>query len=132
MATSVNLPDVTTVTASLGAATRTASATGSSKDIGAEGHGTRVMVLASVGSLSDGTYTFSVEDSADDSTFAAVPASNLLGDGFSTISAANTDQVVAVVPQAGRPYMRVVCTVGGSPVTGAITSGYIVTLPASI
>lgn len=66
-----------------------------------------VMVIIWSGTVTDGTFTFEVQDSDDDSSYDAVADGYLEG----TEPALTTSDTVAVVGYKGtRKYLRVVCT----------------------
>jgi len=92
---------------------------GSSTNVGRK----RVGIVTAVGTRTDGTYTFKAQDSVDNSTFVDVPAANV-GGSIGAISAANTVAHGYVLPQPGRPYVRVVCT-STSVTVGAVVLGLV-------
>lgn len=102
-----NLSAVTT----LAPAARTAAATGNAVDLqGYEG----ALIQAIVGTITDGTHTLTVEESADATTWAAVAAANLQG-SFATL-ASGVNQKVGYL--GTKRYIRV-----NAGVTGATTGG---------
>jgi hypothetical protein len=105
------------------------------------------------GTWTDGTHTFQIQESSDNSTFTAVNSTDLVA--WSATSATNfypakqgNAQPTAISSAAtavnqrigyigGMRYLRVVTTVTGSPVTGAAYDVFIITgeprvLPASV
>lgn len=101
---------------------------GASTDFRTLRHGSRLMAITSVGTRTDGTYTFVVQDSADDSSFATLAAfSGTIG----AISAANTDNEAAYEVTSARPFVRVSVT-STSVTTGAVVAGYLVAVPSNI
>ena len=102
-----NLSAVTT----LAPAARTAAATGAAADLqGYEG----AMIQAVVGTITDGTHTLTVEESADGTTWTAVAAANLQG-SFNAL-ATNTNQKAGYL--GAKRYLRV-----NTGITGATTGG---------
>lgn len=98
---------------SLAPAARTATANGTGVDISGAGG---VEILWVVGAITDGTHTPSIEESDDNSTFAAVAAGDLIG----TLAAlaASTNQKVGY--RGTKRYIRAVTTITGSPATGGV------------
>jgi hypothetical protein len=88
-------------------------------------HDARVMAVCSVGSRTDGTFTFALEDSADNSSFAAV---TLLAGSLAAISAADTDKTASYIPVAGRPYVRVSVT-STTVTSGGVVAAYTIVAP---
>lgn len=93
---------------------RTATANGSGVDL--SGY-TKAMFLAHIGTITDGTFTLSAEESDDNSTFTAVAAGNLSGAFVAATSSAD-DTVQEVGYLGSKRYVRAVVTVTGSPGTG--------------
>lgn len=93
--------------------------------------GTRFLVVVSIGTLIDGGYTPSVEDSADNVTFAALAP---FDGAFVEVTTANDPltQVVSVVPVSGRPYLRVVITETTVGITGGSVVANIIPVPTHI
>jgi hypothetical protein len=124
----LNVNDELVVVSSVAAQTIAADSTtvnGASVDM-RDYPGYRVMAACSVGTYTDGAYTFSVQDSADDSSFAALtPADG----SHAAIGAANTDEAVGYVPVSGRPYLRVSVVSDANVTTGAQLAGYLVLVP---
>jgi hypothetical protein len=101
---------------SLKPAARTATATGSMVDL--SGYES-ALVLVDAGTWTDGTHTPSLEDSDDDSTYAAVAAGDLVG-SFTVINGATLDDVIYKVGYVGKKrYLKAKVTVSGAT-TGAI------------
>lgn len=77
-------------------------------------------VLFIFGAYTDGTHTFSLQDSPDNSTYTAVAAANVIGTipVVSDNTQQNTIKTVAYI--GGQRYLQVVNTVSGSPVTGML------------
>lgn len=88
----------------------------------------RFHVSCFVGTRTDGTYTFTVQDSADNSSFATLA---VFSGSLAAVSAANTKRTAAVVPVAGRPYLRV-SVASTSVTTGGVVAANIVSVPASL
>lgn len=85
------------------------------------------LVILSVGTLTDGTHTPSVQesDTTTDGDFSDVAAADLIGSLSALVSA--TDQRVSYI--GSKRYIRVVNTVTGSPSTGCalaavVTKGF--------
>lgn len=91
----------------------------------AKGHETAVMAWCAVGSRTDGTFTFALEDSADNSSFSAV---TLLSGALTAVSAANTAVKGSYLPVAGRPYVRVSVTTT-TVTSGGIAAAVVLTTP---
>lgn len=96
-----------------------------------EGYDVPVPILVAVGDRTDGTYTFEVQESDDDSTFTAVADADLQG----TEPAATADGVTKLAYRGTSRYIRVSVT-STSVATGAAVSAHIVlgnprTLPVS-
>ncbi len=107
----VDLYNHLSVATTLAPAARTAAATGATVDLaGYEG----ALIQAVVGTVTDGTHTLTVEESADGTTWAAVAASNLQG-SFANLGS-NTNQKVGYL--GTKRYIRV-----NASVTGATTGG---------
>lgn len=95
---------------SLPFATRTASATGASVDLSGF-NGAEVFVVS--GTITDGTHAFKLQDSDDNTTFADVPASGLLGTA-PTFGATSDDAIARFGYIGGKRYVRVAVTVSGA------------------
>lgn len=105
--------------------TATAAVNGSSVDMRSY-PGYRVLAVGSVGDWTDGSLLFAIEDSADDSSFAALAPSS---GAFAAIEADNTTQTVAVTPVPGRPYLRMVTSEASAISTALPFSGCFVLIP---
>jgi hypothetical protein len=99
---------------SLSPAARTASADGASVDL--QGYDAAEVVIAT-GTITDGTHTIEVQESADDSTFTAVADGDLIGTE-PAIVAADDDKVFEIGYIGTKRFLRVITTV-----TGATTGG---------
>lgn len=77
--------------------------------------------IVNVGTYTDGTaYAFSLEDSADNSTFAACAAADVQGT-IANVTSTGTDQKSGILSYIGtKRYVRLVITVTGSPGTGCV------------
>ena len=104
---------------SLAPAARTATANGTGVDL--QGFGAS-MVAWNVGAITDGTHTPTLQESADNSTFTTVAATDMSGT-FAAL-AANTNQEVGYIGRSR--YVRAVVTVTGSPSTGGVYAALIV------
>lgn len=100
------------------ARTATANGTGVDRNVGANMHRT-AMVLVSTGVITDGTHTIEVQDSDDNTTFAAVADQYLQGTE-PAIVAADDNKLFYIGYIGERRYLRVVTTLSGAPVTGGI------------
>lgn len=77
-------------------------------------------VVINAGVWTDGTFVFEVQESDDDSTYAAAPDADLIGTE-PTIDAADEDLVIHKIGYIGQKrYIKVVTTVTGSPSTGMV------------
>lgn len=107
---------------SLVPAARTAAAAVNGTGVDTSGCDT-VTCYANVGVWTDGTHTFKIQDSADNSTFADLAAPASLIGAFTVVSSAPTasnNQEVGVLNC--RRYVRLVVTTAGAT-TGAVTGG---------
>ena len=108
--------------ASLNPATRTTSANGSSADLqGYEG----AEILVQAGAYTDGTHAFSLEESANDSTFTDVAAGDLLGSEPTVNASAGQNKTYRFGYVGDARYIRVIVTVTGSPATGLLAGAVI-------
>ena len=97
---------------SLAPAARTASANGTGVDL--QGYGS-AMAQFDLGLYTDGSYTLSVEESSDDSTYTVVAAADLEGT-LSVVDDATKDNTIQRVGYKGtKRYIRAVVTEGSSP-----------------
>jgi len=107
----VDLYNNLNVVATLAPAARTAAGTGTAVDLqGYEG----ALIQAVVGTITDGTHTLTVEESADGTTWTAVAAANLQG-SFANL-ASNVNQKVGYL--GTKRYIRVNATVSGATTGG--------------
>jgi hypothetical protein len=107
------------VSNSLPPAAVTATATGTGVDLANQGGAT---VVFAGGTRTDGTHTPSVEESADNSSWSAVAAGDLLG----TLSAITSNSIQAVGYIGSKRYIRPKVTVTGSPSTGAVYGAHVI------
>lgn len=111
---------------SLSPAARTATANGVAVDKNIAGGAADAIVVIATGTITDGTHTISIEDSADGSTgWAAVPAAQLQGT-VPVIGAADDDKVFEVGVIDSKQFLRVTSTLSGAPVTGGVYGAVIV------
>lgn len=83
-------------------------------------------VIIDAGAWTDGVFTFEVQDSADNSTFAAVADDYLIG-AEPVIDDAAEDNVIHEIGYIGtKPYLRVRCVVTGTPSSGMVFGASIV------
>lgn len=100
---------------------RTTTANGTGVDVANTGG---VDIVWTVGAITDGTHTPSIEESdASGSGFAAVAAADLIG--TLTALVANTNQEVGY--RGTKRYVRAVITVTGSPGTGGTYGAVVIT-----
>jgi len=98
-------------------AAKTASENGASFEI-ADYHA--VSVIIDAGAWTDGIHTFTVQESDDNSTWAAVADADLFGDDEPVIDgAADDDQKYRIGYKGNKKYLRVITVVSGTT-TGAI------------
>lgn len=103
---------------SLAPAARTASANGTGVDLANFASAT---VAFSVGTITDGTHTPSVEESDDNSTYTAVAAADLIG----TLAALASSTNQRVGYRGTKRYVRAVTTVAGAT-TGGVYAGVVI------
>ncbi|MBU1701451.1 MAG: hypothetical protein KJ970_13215 [Candidatus Eisenbacteria bacterium] len=94
------------------------------------------LVVFHIGNWTDGTHTFSIEESDDDSTYTAVNSAYLQGTAPTVTSDANDDQIYKVGYVGDKRYIRAVQTITGSPSTGLVSGvtvlrGHPATAPVS-
>ncbi|MET9099948.1 hypothetical protein [Streptomyces antibioticus] len=83
------------------------------------------LVVIPVGTVTDGTHTFEVQDSDDNSSWAAVADTYLQGSEPAVTS--STDETVYEIGYKGlKRYVRVITTVTGSPSTGGVYAAQVV------
>lgn len=85
------------------------------------GGGQRVVAVLNVGAVTDGTHTFTLQDSPDDANWSNVVSPFIQG-GFTPVTsgAGNGQNSVQKVGYLGtNRYIRVISAVTGAPVTGA-------------
>lgn len=105
---------------SLAPAARTASANGTGVDVSlADGPIIAIVAESAAGTGTTPTLAWTVEESDDNSTYAAVPADSLVdanGDAttFTGVTTAANKQVVRLRKQLLKKYIRVVATIGGT------------------
>lgn len=106
-------------TISLSPAVRTADENGASIDL-KDAVGATAIICT--GTLTDGTHTFELQESDDNSTFTAVAASDLIGSEPTATAGAtpsDDDTVWKVGYTGGKRYLRVAVTVAGATSGGA-------------
>ncbi|MFD3483786.1 hypothetical protein [Streptomyces sp. NPDC058665] len=110
------------VKASLVPAVRTATATGTAVDRNEDGSMYQdALIVVSTGVITDGTHTIEVQDSADNSSYAAV-ASEFLQGTEPAIVAANDNTTYELGYLGRKRYLRVVSTVAGATDGGALAA----------
>lgn len=85
--------------------------------------GYRVMLIAGLGSRTDGSFTFSVEQSDDDSTYAALAPSS---GSVAAVAAADTVREAAYTPT--KRYLQVK-SVAASTTDGAVHFAFVLLIP---
>ena len=123
---SQDLYNIAGVAESLAPAARTTSASGTAIDLqGKES----ALVVFHVGTWTDGTHTFTVQesDTTTDGDFANAAAAALQGSA-PTVTGADNDGLIAKVGYVGtKRYVRARCAITGSPSTGLVASACVVT-----
>lgn len=112
-------------TQSLAPAARTASANGASADLQ---NVETALAIVEAGTLTDGTHTPKIQESANDADWSDVGA----GDQIGTFAALSSNTVQSVRYIGVERYVRVVITVTGGPATGLVGSAAIVARPAKL
>ncbi len=82
------------------------------------------MIVIQTGTITDGTHTFDVKESDDNSTYTAVAASDLQG-AAPVVGAADDDKVYKVGYLGRKAYVRVDVTVAGAT-TGGVYSASVI------
>ncbi len=115
-----DLPGVTVLTGlAFGTTATSTTVNGTGVDLAPYG-GYRVMLIGTVGTRTDGTYTFSLEQSDDNSSFAALaPAAG----SVAAVSASNTRRTAQYIPT--KRYVRAVL-VSATVTTGATGTGALI------
>lgn len=102
------------------AGARTTTTTGTSVDrMTNEGGFRSALIVVQTGTITDGTHTVEVQDSDDNSSWAAVADAFLQG-SEPAITGSNDDTVFEIGYTGHKRYLRVVITPSGSPATGGI------------
>lgn len=113
---------ITKPTTTFPPAARTASANGSSAD---RKFNESAIVVLNVGVWTDGTFTFALQESDDDTTFTAVSASQIQG-ALPVVSDATTNNTSFHIGYLGnKRYLRLAVTAAGTT-TGAIFGATII------
>ncbi len=115
-----DLPGITVLTGIVaGSTVASGTVNGTGIDLQSYEPGSRVMLIAAIGTRTDGTFTYSLEQSDDDSTYVAVTA---LAGSMAAISASDTRRTATYVPT--KRYIRAVkvaaTVTSGSTGTGAL------------
>jgi hypothetical protein len=79
-----------------------------------------LLAIISVGDWTDGTHTFTLEESDDDITFTAVSAAQTQGEPVVVDGATDDNQAYKLGYMGIMRYVRVTSTVTGGPGTGAV------------
>jgi hypothetical protein len=77
-------------------------------------------ILVQWGTITDGTHTFSLEESDDNATWGAVGADYIQGTMPTLTFAGGSDSIRRVGYVGSKRYIRVVVTVTGMPMTGGL------------
>lgn len=109
------------VAQSLPPAARTASATGTAVDLA---NFDAAVVVVETGTVSDGTHTIEIQESADNSTFAAVDDAELQGTE-PAIGPADDNKVYEIGYLGTKRYIRVAVNVAGAT-TGGVYAAHVV------
>lgn len=113
------------VKATLVPAARTATATGTGVDRNEDGSMYQdALVVVTAGVITDGTHTIEVQDSDDNTTFAAVADAYLVGTE-PAIAAADDNKLYEIRYTGRKRYLRVVSTVAGAT-TGGVAGALII------
>lgn len=123
---------VSVVTSIDSVSTATAAVNGSSIDVRDYDKDSRIMAVAVVGTQTEGTLTFSVEDSADDSSFAALTPVSGEAHASTTSNDLAATAFASYVPVAGRPFLRIVTTETVSVTTAVPFSAHFVIVPPAL
>lgn len=118
-----DLYNVISAVKSLVPAARTATASGSSADL--KGYHSAYAIIEA-GAWTDGTHTFSLQESDDDSTFTDVADADLQGTEPVVSSGAGASQIYELGYLGSKRYLRVRQAVTGSPATGMVSAASIV------
>lgn len=76
-------------------------------------------LVVHVGTVTDGTHVFTLQESDNDSDWTTVAAANLQGSAIS-VTSANDERVFELGYTGSARYLRGVVTVSGSPATGGV------------
>lgn len=107
---------------SLAPAARTATANGTSVDL--QGYEAALIEIQS-GARTDGTHTYSLQESDDDTTFTNVAAGDLIGTLPAVAAAGDANKAFQASYIGNKRYIRVVVTVAGAT-TGAVGGASVV------
>jgi hypothetical protein len=106
-------------------AARTTNTTGATVDRLVDGDAARsAMVVVSVGTVTDGTHTVVIEDSANGSAWNAV-ADEFLQGSEPAVTSANDERLFEIGYTGHQRYVRASVTVSGSPSTGGLYSAVV-------
>ena len=106
---------------SLAKAAKTASANGASAEVN-EFHGACFVV--DIGAWTDGTHTYAMQESDDNSTFTAIADGDLDGTEPVISDDSQDDTQVYIGYKGNKRYLRVALTVAGAT-TGAVSGAYL-------
>lgn len=99
---------------------------GAGVDLHANGQAYRsALVVIHCGAITDGTHTFEVQDSADNSSFAAV-ADTFLQGSEPAIGSSDDNEINLIGYTGSRRYLRVVCVTTGATSGGIFSATIIV------
>lgn len=121
-----SLYNSTTARTTLLPAARTATANGTTVDrhTPALANFRTAMLIVHVGTVTDGTHVFTLQDSPNGSDWTNVAAAQLQGSAIS-VTSANDERVFELGYTGTARYLRGVVTVSGSPATGGVYSAAI-------
>lgn len=112
--------------------TATAAINGSAVDLRNYPSVTRVTAVAVIGTMTEGTLTFSVEDSADGVSYAAVTPFSGANFAATTANDVSVNAFASYRPNPSRPYMRIVTAETVSVTTAVPFSAHFVLSPSTV
>ena len=112
--------------------TATAAVNGATVDLRNYKNMGRVTAVACVGTMTEGTLTFSVEDSANGSDWAAMTPISGANKAYTTSNDAATDAFADYRPDPARPYIRIVTVETVSVTTAVPFSAHFLLTPATL
>lgn len=120
-----------TVTKAIGPVSIASSTTTTSSTIDTTAYppGTRLLIVHSVGTYTDGSYTCSVTDAT--TSGGSYSAATLFSGTLSATSAANTTKTATFITATGRPFIKVQ-VVSTGVTSGALNSVHVVAVPPAM